>query len=304
MTMPVKDWTEDTTVLYEMGKITQNREVILWNKGEKFPKRQLYAGGSKHLKYLVQRVASKKKGMKVCVGSNYLDFKALNPPLLKVVFQSEWWSWKNAVWNRFIGHPDIYTGKNMIWDIDSEGEPMVAFQQAEKLCDYLTRKDYEPMLVFSGSKGFHVWLSVEDSHRLVGKTFTDFLPFDAEKKGTAWKLSQVYNDVVVEVFETATGDSFRLADKSPIQRQGIISCPYSLHWTTGQIVWPLDEQNLNALRALSLDSQPLDIAKALHTQNNGQLWETDIEFNGEKLYFPPCHTVSQRGMPVWKGLDG
>ena len=49
MTMPVKYWTEDTTVLYEMGKITQNREVILWNKGEKFPKRQLYAGGSKHL---------------------------------------------------------------------------------------------------------------------------------------------------------------------------------------------------------------------------------------------------------------
>ena len=142
------------------------------------------------------------------------------------------------------------------------------------------------MLVFSGSKGFHVWLNKEDSYRLVGKTFTDFLPFDAEKKGTAWKLSQVYNDVVVEVFETATGDSFRLADKSPIQRQGIISCPYSLHWTTGQIVWPLDERNLKDLRALPLDSQPSDIAKALHTQENGQLWDTDIEFNGGKFLLP------------------
>ena len=38
----------------------------------------------------------------------------------------------NAVYKKQIGNPDIYLEKNLIWDIDAEGEPMVAFRPRRK----------------------------------------------------------------------------------------------------------------------------------------------------------------------------
>ena len=296
--MPVKEWLEDRSVLYAMSKITKNREVYVHLTGGKAPKRKLYAGGSKQMGYIVNRLYSKNEGMKIGVCSNMMDFAKLNPPLLKDMFASDWYVWERAVYKPNIGNPDFYLAKNLIWDIDAEGEPMKAFYQGEKVCAHLKCLGYNPMMVFSGSKGFHVWLNEEESEALVGSTFSDF------KDDNAKYLAKAYCEVVKEVFITATEEEFRGADLTPVERQGIIACPYSVHWKTGQIVWPLDERNLNSLRELPADAQPIDIAKAIHTQSNGQLWTTDVEFTDEPLYFSPCHTVSKRGMPLWKGLDG
>jgi len=296
--MVVKEWIEDRSVLFEMGKITKNREVYVHLIGGKAPKRKLYARGSKHIGYIINRLSSKKHGMKIGVCSNVIDFKKLNPPLLKDMFASDWFLWEKAVYNSNIGNPDIYLGKNLIWDIDAEGEPMKAFYQGEKVCGLLKGLGFDPMMVFSGSKGFHVWLNEEQSCKLTGKQFSDF------KDDNAKFLAKAYCEVVKSVFEEATQEEFRGADLTPVERQGIIACPYSIHWKTGQIVWPMDEMNLDAVRKLPANAQPVDIAKALHTQDNGQLWQTDLEFTDELLYFPPCHTVSKRGMPVWEGLDG
>ncbi len=281
-----------------MSKITQNREVYIHLTGGKAPKRKLYANGSKQIDYIINRLSTKGQGMKIGICSNVMDFKRLNPPLLKDMFASDWFLWERAVYKPNIGNPDIYMGKNLIWDIDAEGEPMKAFYQGEKVCAHLKGLGYNPMMVFSGSKGFHVWLNEEESTRLAAVGFSDF------KEDNAKFLAKAYCDVVSSVFAEATDEEFRGADLTPVERQGIIACPYSVHWKTGQIVWPLDERNLNTLRELPADSQPIDIAKAIHTQPNGQLWTTDLEFSDELLYFPPCHTVSKRGMPLWKGLDG
>jgi len=296
--MAVKEWIEDKSVLFEMSKLTKDREVYVHLTGGKAPKRKLYAGGSKQMGYIINRLSSKKHGMKIGICSNIIDFKKLNPPLLKDMFASDWFRWEQAVYKPHIGHPDIYLGKNLIWDIDSEGEPMKAFNQGEKVCAHLKELGVEPMMVFSGSKGFHVWLNENHSKEVVGKQFSDF------KEDNAKFLAKAYCEVVKSVFAEATQEEFRGADLTPVERQGIIACPYSIHWKTGQIVWPLDEMNLTTLRGLPANSQPIDIAKAIHTQPNGQLWKTDLEFTDELLYFPPCHTVSKRGMPLWKGIDG
>ena len=296
--MPVKEWIDDKSVLFEIGKITKNREVYVHLIGGKAPKRKLYASGSKQIGYIVNRLFSKSEGMKIGICSNVIDFKKLNPPLLKDMFSSDWYVWERAVYKPNIGNPDIYVGKNLIWDIDAEGEPMKAFYQGEKVCAHLKGLGFDPMMVFSGSKGFHVWLNENQSTLLVGDTFSDF------KEDNAKFLAKAYCKIVTSVFEESTGDIFRSADLTPVERQGIIACPYSIHWKTGQIVWSLDEDNLNTLRGLTSDAQPVDIAKAIHTQSNGNLWKTDLEFTDELLYFPPCHTVSKRGMPLWKGIDG
>ena len=151
---------------------------------------------------------------------------------------------------------------------------------------------------YSGSKGFHVWLNVTDSSRLAARRFSDF------KSDNAKFLAKVYCEIVKEVFTAATGEEFRGADLTPVERQGIIACPYSVHWKTGQIVWPMDEDNFKAVRALPPKATPIDIALAIHEQENGQVWGTDVHFTDEKMYFTPCHKVFNRGMPVWKGIDG
>ncbi len=296
--MPVSEWIADRSVLYEMSKITDNREVYVHLTGGKAPKRKLYAHGSDQMGFIVDRLSNKSHGMKIGICSNVIDFRKLNPPLLKDMFTKDWFLWEKAVYNQHIGNPDIYLSKNLIWDIDAEGEPMKAFYQGEKVCAHLKGLGFDPMMVFSGSKGFHVWLNEKQSKGMVGKQFSDF------KEDSAKFLAKAYCEVVKDVFVEATEEEFRGADLTPVERQGIIACPYSVHWRTGQIVWPLDERNLNSLRELPADAQPIDIAKAIHTQQNGQLWTTDVEFTDEPLYFSPCHTVSKRGMPLWKGLDG
>ena len=65
----------------------------------------------------------------------------------------------------------------------------------------------------------------------------------------------------------------------------------------------MDEDDLKAVRALPADALPIDIARAIHEQENGQAWNTDVHFTENPMYFTPCHKVFNRGMPVWKGID-
>ena len=145
--MPVDDWLMDRSVLCEMAKITTNREVYVHNLGQKFPRRKLYAHGSDHMKYIINRLTSKGTGMKIGVCSNVIDFRALKPPMLKDMMTPDWRLWTNAVYKKQIGNPKIYLEKNLIWDIDAEGEPMKAFYQGEKVCEHLIGLGLQPMMV-------------------------------------------------------------------------------------------------------------------------------------------------------------
>ena len=303
--MGAGDWWFDNGVLHEMVSFMENREGYMHITDGYAPTRKLCVRGTNNLAWAIKRLKRNGFGLKICVGSNILDWDKLKSlPLMEMFKQQEY---KVNVWNPVIGNPEVYLGKNLIWDIDNtEGKPMAAFYQGEKVCAFLTRQGYDPMLVFSGGKGFHVWLNNEDTKKMAGTTFKDF------EGDRAQKLAKVYCEVVKEVFLESTGVEFRGDDLTPVERQGIIACPYSIHWTTGQIVWPLDEGDLNALRMLDADALPIDIAKALHTQENGQLWKTDLDYTDNPLFYPPCHTVGpksgdvahRRGLPLWKGIDG
>lgn len=297
------DWLEDMAVLHEMVSFLQNREGVFDGNV-----RKLCLRGTDNLRKALSMKKQKGKGVKICVSSNIIDWNVLE----SLPYTQMWkqYDYTINVWNPALGNPEIYLGKNIIWDIDNEESPMRAFEQGEQVCEYLVNQGYEPMMVFSGGKGFHIWLNEKDSTEMVGKTFSDIWGEKVEEPHK--KLSKYYQEVVLDVFDEATGEGMRKADKSPVYGQGIIGCPYSLHGKTGQIVWPLSVRDLQVLRGLDRKSSIVDIAVALHTQENGQLWETDLDYTENPLYYPPCHTVGpksgdmehRRGLPAWKGIDG
>ena len=120
---------------------------------------------------------------------------------------------------------------------------MKSFHKADKLCRYLTELSCTPHMVFSGSKGFHVHLDIEDSERMVGFKMADWV----EHKDPLKVIGKHYAETVVRLCNEA-GVSYANEDRSPNFRQGIVRCPYSIHHKTGQIVWPLDGKNLADLR--------------------------------------------------------
>ena len=69
------------------------------------------------------------------------------------------------MYNQKIGNADIYLNKNLMWDIDAEGEPMKAVYQGEKVYGHVKGLGYEPMMVFSGSKGLRILLTDKNRRR-------------------------------------------------------------------------------------------------------------------------------------------
>ena len=293
-------WMENLAVQNEIVKIMRDREVMIHkmydNEGtpKRIIKRRLYANGTDQLKTILRMYKYNSEGLSFhfYVGSNVIDLKSLNMPKLFKMFSPEYRLFKNT-WDEKLGNPAYYKAKNMIWDFDDEALPMKAFKEADKLCSWLLLEGYSPMMVFSGSKGFHVWLNEEESHRLVGEGWNDVQGYKEPHKS----LGHIYRDVLQDCMVKATGHELRQDDNSPILAQGMIRCPYSIHPKTGQIVYPLDKNNLEKLRKMDENSQVIDIAKNLHD------WQSDAEnCYGEPitLYHPPMSKVFNRGMPVWE----
>ena len=88
---------------------------------------------------------------------------------------------------------DIWIGKSLLFDFDNADNPMIAFHRADKVARYLTRVlKATCYMVFSGSKGFHVHVSPEDSLRLTGVNFKDF----KEMKDPLKKIGKIYADKI------------------------------------------------------------------------------------------------------------
>jgi len=290
-------WMENLAVQNEIVKVMRNREVMIHKVfGEKrIIKRRLYASGTDQLKTILKMYKYNTEGLSFhfYVGSNVIDLKALGMPKLFKMFSPEYRLFKGK-WDEVLGNPTYYLEKNMIWDFDDEKQPILAFKEADKLCLWLTDEGYSPMMVFSGSKGFHVWLNEEESYSLVGHTWKDVQEYKEPHKS----LGHKYRDSLQDSMMKATGHELRQDDNSPILAQGMIRCPYSIHPKTGQVVYPLDKENLDKIRQLDDNASVIDIAKSIHE------WESDAEnYLGEddvKMYHPPMSKVFNRGMPVWK----
>ena len=298
-----KRWMDDPSIQHEIVKLSKNRETGLfvgWAENM-FPVRRVYVPNRDTFQLLLSKMEYHRKPISFFVGSNVINWRAINPipPLLWKIYTPEWRAYKDT-WKGFTekGHSsfdDIWIGKNLIWDFDKADEPLQAFSWADDLCKFLKSEGFEPRLIFSGNKGFHVWLDEDDSAKLLGKSLADF----AESKDPMLKFGRYCADVVQKTLEGATGKPLEVCDLSPVRRQGLIRCPYSIHPKTGQIVWPLNPTDLAKLRNMdNRKATPVEIAKCLHP------WESPSEndfVNGEVvLHHPPFNTVFQRGMPLWE----
>lgn len=292
-------WLTDKAVQNEIVKVARDREIGMMMAFEKDERpvafRRLYANGTDQFGIILRMMKYGDSGKRLSffVGSNRIKIGDMDMPRLFKMFSPEWRAFKTT-WDERVGNASFYFGKNLIWDFDEVQKPMDAFRLADGLCKYLKEQGMSPMMVFSGNKGFHVWLNHEESYEVTQHDFTDF----KGKKDNARALGHHYAETVQKVLKEATGEELEVCDLSPVQRQGLIRCPYSIHPKTGQIVYPLDGENLKVIRGLSPDVSALDIAKAIHP------WESESEnaFDETPLYHPPMSQVFNRGMPIWEDV--
>jgi len=206
-------------------------------------------------------------------------------------------SWRKEWTDRFDDGRTILDGKSLVWDIDDPEDLETAFETADSIARVLAGLGVTPRLVFSGGKGFHVWVVEDDSvtglcRSLVGAEVSTMTP----KKRAA-----IHREVVKEVCQRAIGRSIHHLDQAPNHRQGIIRCPYAVHERTGQIVWPLDADELERLRESDgIDwSSPVALAESLHP------WEIPVQspmaeaLGVESTWIHPEASVRERGMPAY-----
>lgn len=192
-------------------------------------------------------------------------------------------------------------GKSLVWDIDDPDDLQTAFETADAIAAELTKHvampEHAPRVVFSGGKGFHVWIVDENAvqHLCRSLVGAEVSTMDAKRR------SAVHREVVKEICQRAIGRSIPHLDQAPNHRQGIIRCPYAVHERTGQIVWPLDANELERLRADDgIDwSSPVTLAKSLHP------WEIPVQspmaeaLGVESTWIHPEASVKDRGMPAY-----
>lgn len=302
--MQVRRWMDDPSVQHEIVRLSYNREsgvFIGWPDKGLFPVRRLYVPNRETLKSLLRVSDYERRPVSFFLGSNVIHWRSLNPipPLPFKLYSPEWKAYKKT-WVGFLekdheAFENIWIGKNLIWDFDKAEAPLEAFDWADNLCRYLSAEGLHPKLVFSGNKGFHVWLDEEESMQVIGKTISDF----KRKKDPLLHFGRHCAEVVQTVLEKATGKELEVCDLSPVRRQGLIRTPYSIHPKSGQIVWPLDAQDCEKLRQMEdRKAPPAEVAKTLHAWNSPS--ENDmVHGEGVILYHPPFNKVFKRGMPDW-----
>ena len=123
----------------------------------------------------------------------------------------------------------------------------MAFDWANAVFELLKNElDLNPQMVFSGGKGFHVWLNHKQSALLAGTSLHKLA--DSGNADPLRALGQIYGKKVKEITFEATGEHHRSLDLSPNYRQGVIRIPYSINKS---IVWPISERERNELSSRS-----------------------------------------------------
>ena len=266
-------WYSNAAVRGAIASWMKGRESV-WvqfpaSEDKPFWVRRARAESASSVKYWVDALNPEYNSIGGFMGTNVIDWDAVDiipPPLRTTGFSRKHYK---RIWNQYLTPAgceerglvweDIWVGKSMLFDFDNPKKPMIAFRKADKVARYLTeRLNAETTIVFSGSKGFHVHVSVADSLRLTGVEFKDF----KELRDPLKKIGQIYADKVVEIADTA-GVNYATEDRSSNFRQGIVRCPYTIHPKTGQIVWPLSKGDIIQLRSKE-NLTILEIARLLH----------------------------------------
>jgi len=265
--------------------------------------RRIHLNSSRSVDYWFKSMHWPYEAVGMFIGTNRIDWTKIDelPPSLRSkgmtrkAYKEIWDDYltPEGCEKRGLNWSEIWYGKSLLFDFDDANEPMKAFDKAEKTAQFLVDNfDVKPRMVFSGSKGFHIHLDLEDSYKCGGKRPVDFI----DQKDPLLKLGRHNGALVQEIASAACGERYPIADRSSNFRQGVVRCPYSIHPKTGQVVWPLDSRDLKKLRSLSDDASIYEVARALHT------WDVPVQSHIpdiEHTYIHPENSVFQRGLPAW-----
>ena len=211
---------------------------------------------------------------------------ALKPPPLRSkkeqqeyqTYIEEFKKWKDEVWNETLDQEGFCTGRDLVWDIDDCYGDMDALTASAKVAELLKTK-YGVEFVeidYSGSKGFHVVVPWEHAKAVLNMTEKDLYPLQTCAKRT-W-------GIVKRIFREATGEEFREADLSPMRRQGIRRCPFSVHPKTMRVSLPLAKGHVlrNGVKVFDPDKFHFKVCRFPKTPLNYQT-PNALDWTGELL---------------------
>lgn len=249
------DWYESKSVLYHIRDYSRDRPLILaYSEGSKKFFRPLSMPTTQAVQKWLRYFSYPKQYPHLyqsCIRVNNLRLRslaptlpnaALKPPPLRskeeqATYQSymnAFQKWKETVWNETLDVEGFCIGRDLVWDIDDVYGEMDALTSSCKVAEYL--KDHYGVqkveIDYSGNKGFHVVVAWEDAKQVLNMTEKDLSPLQTCAKRT-W-------GIVKTIFQEATGEEFREADLSPMRRQGIRRCPFSVHPKSKRVCYPLD----------------------------------------------------------------
>lgn len=317
-------WLRDKAVLSEIAKFAQDREVKftvhqdLSDRSRDFGYRKQRFQYSQSVVETLETLGYPERAVSLFIGTNRLNWNLMRlpPPLRKrgrSGFNKEELKeysgfWKNALLrtgcrDMEVDFDGLWKGQDLVWDVDMQDHIGAAFDIADTIANFLeTKHGLSPQIVFSGSKGFHVWLHHSEAETLVSKISPHWKKTYGNRDDPIRYRSKLYRTVVEQVSEEAEF-SIGYLDLAPIQRSGIIRCPYAIHPKTGQIVWPLSKQERQNLRKLvdaNYEVSLWEIVTSIHP------WTTENQTEGteyEQMAIHPFSKVFQRGFPAWSELN-
>ena len=183
-------WYGDHSVQTAIWAIGRDREIkyqIKKEDDEIIGMRRRRFWGSDAVRLELHGVGADQRPIGVMVSTNRIDWKLLPPTLLPPNlrntgqsgyaksemsdYKTTWEALLNPVACENVGI-DFYAlwwGKDLVWDFDNPKDMKAAFDAAHKVAQYLEEEHkVRPVIIFSGSKGFHVWVKAEEAAKVVG----------------------------------------------------------------------------------------------------------------------------------------
>jgi len=283
------EWYDRREVRMGCWAVSHNREVKwLANDGEVVVGfRQRRIAYSDSMGYDLKCMDYENRPIGMFVSTAILNWKEIPfyPPNLRAsgkpnyndkalkAYKASWDLWLTPQGCREMGmnFKEVWLGRNMIWDFDSPEAPLLAFEYADKVGEYLEGLEYHPLIVFSGNKGFHVWLPHDESAELAG---IDWDALADNEDDPLRVCGKIYADYVSEVAYEATGEHIPLMDLSPNYRQGVVRCPFSINEKSGQVVWPLTKPQREQLRDI-----PANLVQEMEVHHIGEILHGDTVDN-------------------------
>ena len=266
----INSWYTNKAVLHHIRDITYSRETkwqVILPSQKLWGIRHRFLGSIDYLEKELAILDIHNRPVGMMVGTQEINWSNIPPadhPPSKLIangsFNSSEIKNYNNDWKDILADPDVAKIGNqiMVFDFDDTKDIRKPFDNAITIYDHLRSLDINPSFIFSGNKGFHIWVHPEDIQKLI--------PVDVMAKvHTLQSWGQLLAGLVREIVLEVLGSSHPVADLSPNYMQGMVRCPYSIHEKSGQIVGPMEQEEINILDLkLEAGSSATDVARLLH----------------------------------------